>query len=220
MSVVDLRGEIERADWSAGTSPKSSGTVHWPAAAERIRDPLGTLHGYAAYHVSKDWSPEPGIQGADGIQYARAVDQQGNRYLLRDLDAVLWHCDNAFGNATSVPYLLLLAVDEEPSAAMLAALGRQAREDGITVLRPHGPYWTNTACPGDAVRLWLAEGPPMEDDMDEQRIRAIAREEIDAYGKRLQDQQLGPLQDRMDAVEIYARDHGHCTGPATTVAPK
>ena len=186
MSLIDLRDELERTDWSIGASPKSSGTVHWPGALERITDPQGALHGYAAYHASKDWSPEPGIQGGDGIQYARAVDQQGTRYLLRDLGAVLWHCDNAYGNATSVPYLLLLAVDEEPSAAMLAALVRQAREDAITVLRPHGPYWTNTACPGNAVRLWLAERPTMEEEMDTVELRRIIQEEIKAYADRLQ----------------------------------
>lgn len=186
MSVIDLRDELERADWSIGTSPKSSGTVHWPGAQERITDPLGALHGYAAYHVSKDWSPEPGVQGGDGIQYARAFDQAGNTYILRERTAVLWHCDNAFGNATSVPYLLLLAVGEEPTAAMLAALVRQAREDAITVLWPHGPYWTNTACPGDAVRLWLAERPATEEDMDTAELRRIIREEIAAYAGRLQ----------------------------------
>lgn len=168
MTVIDLRDELERADWSIGTSRKISATVHWPAASVRITDPLGALHGYAAYHVSKDWAPEAGIQGGDGIQYARAVDQGGTRYLLRDLGTVLWHCDSAYGNATSVPYLALVAKDEAPTPALLRGLRTQIEEDRLLAeVHPHGPTWTNTACPGDGLRDWIAAGLPTheEDDM-------------------------------------------------------
>lgn len=196
MSVVDLREELERADWSIGTSRKTSGTVHWPAAKEPIGDPVGALLGYAAYHASKDWSPEAGVQGGDGIQYARAVDQAGTRYILRDLDAVLWHSDNAHGNAFSVPYLAMVAIDEEPSEALLRGLRAQIEEDGLAgEVHPHGPTWTRTACPGPAMRSWVERGMPVskEEEMDIAELRRIIREEIAAYAKEARETGFEPL---------------------------
>lgn len=210
MSVIDLRDELERADWSIGTSPKSSATVHWPAAKERTTDPVGVLMGYAAYHASKDWSPEAGVQGGDGIQYARAVDQAGTRYILRDLDAVLWHSDNAHGNASSVPYLALVAIDEEPSEPLLRGMRAQIEEDGLAgEVHPHGPTWTRTACPGTAMRSWIGRGMPVskEEEMDIAELERRIDAKIKAYGEALQPE-LEKDRRRIDELERRAAAAG------------
>lgn len=216
--MIDLRDVLPIADWQNGTAPKSSATVHWPAAKEPITDPLAALMGYAEFHLSNDWNDDvPGVQASDGIQYSRAFDQEGNTYVTREREAVLWHAGNDHANRTSIPYLALVAIGERPSPKMLRAINRQMTVDGVQTLYPHA-NWSATACPGHDLQVWAASGRPEEEEVDLAELERRIDARIAEYGKRLQPE-LEHDRERISNVEAFARDHRHRlqVGPGTLV---
>lgn len=172
MAVVDLRDELPRADWSEGVSPKSSITVHWNGTPlpDDVSD-LDVIFGDAHYHVSKDWSPAPGIQGGDGIMYHRLYGRDGTVYLTRDPGDVLWHSGSTIGNLTSEAWQVMVGEGEACTPAQLAALRRDLAADGRPVF-PHS-HWSATQCPGDELRAFISEEYVTED-----RVKQLIQEAV------------------------------------------
>jgi len=179
---IDMRATLPRADWDIGhLGPKTSVTVHWngPPVPTNLT-PRAMVEADARFHISKDWSPEPGVQGGDGIMYHRLYAPNGDVFLTREDDAVLWACGNAEGNRTSLHVQVMIGEGQHPSAAALWSLGRDLRALALPV-RPHR-FWSLTQCPGDELAAWVAQEPWKEADvgLTEEQIREIAKDEARA----------------------------------------
>jgi hypothetical protein len=184
VTLLDVRAELPRTDWEIGRSgPKTSATIHWngPRIPADV-DPLDIILGDAHYHVSKDWSPEPGIQGADGIQYHELIAPDGTAYVTRDPDAALWHCGDPVGNETSYAIQVMVGGEDDGSGdpvtpAQYATLRARIHALGLTDVRPHRS-WSQTTCPGNELATWVyAEGWQVEDDLDRTTFNAWFREQ-------------------------------------------
>lgn len=177
--LIDIRDRLPRNP-SGGPnrrvplSQKRGVVLHYsgPPIAER-RDPLEVMRSEAQYHITLDWGDGQGLYG-DGYQYHIAVDQQGNTYLCRDLEDVLWHCGAWPQNGTALSLHALLGGDQEPSEAMLRALG-EVCDDYFAAGHgdPRTETWGHqelspTSCPGTlqgafVVPYRLGQEPGMAD---------------------------------------------------------
>lgn len=161
--LIDIRNQLA-TDYSAGHGPhvqnalkdKWGLVVHYDGPpVDQTRDPVEVLTADAAYHVKKVWgytSLGKPLLG-DGIQYHLGIDQQGRKYLLRDVTRTLWHCAAWPQNATALAIHVNIGGDQRASAAALKALqeiaddwfaaGHGSRKDlwGHEELSP-------TSCPG------------------------------------------------------------------------
>lgn len=158
-----------RTDWGArparsGPGPLAAREVvglvfHWPAMAKPVRGfkaVAAALRAWQAYHMD--------THGWSDIAYQVAVDQDGNRYILRGLDRQSAANGNEDLNDELGAILLVLAPGEEPSDAMIVEV-RQVVADhrrlfpdsrdllGHNEVRPEG-----TACPGPIVMRHLDAG--------------------------------------------------------------
>lgn len=207
MAVVDLRDELPRADWSEGVSPKSSITVHWNGTPlpDDVSD-LDVIFGDANYHVSKDWSPAPGIQGGDGIMYHRLYGRDGTVYLTRDPGDVLWHSGSTIGNLTSEAWQVMVGEGESCTPAQLAALRRDLAADGRAVF-PH-QFWSATQCPGPELTAALdaikeGEETPMTPERYaaelEDLVKATVRVIVDAeFIERIKAEAVKAVADKLN----------------------
>ena len=141
--------------------------LHWPATSTPIRgvdDVMAALRDWQDYHMdTKGWSD---------IAYQVAVDQDGNRYLLRGLSVQSAANGDTDVNERFGAVLLILAAGEQPSAAMVAETQRVVADHralfpnssqivGHAEIRPGG-----TECPGPIVLRLIDEGaftPPVEE---------------------------------------------------------
>ena len=176
-----------RAQWGARASRGGPGNLtpsrvegialHWPAMSAPLRSVAAVkaaLRNWQAYHMD--------THGWSDIGYQVAVDQQGNRYELRGLAVQSGANGGTDVNERFGAVLLILAPNEEPSAAMLAEVRnviadhralfpKSRRIVGHSDIRPEP-----TACPGPAVSRGIRAGvfepvPPLskEDDMPDPR---------------------------------------------------
>jgi hypothetical protein len=177
LRIIDVRDKLPLVPArEVGRAAKSSITVHWngpPIAAGA--DPLDVIKSDAWFHTSKDWSPEPGIQGGDGIMYHFLVAPDGRCFKTRDDDAVLWHCGSEIGNRFSYAVQVMVggngdgtgdAVTSQQYATLTALIAHLALEQ----VKPH-KIWSGTACPGLELTAWVNRQAWKEDDMftDEDR---------------------------------------------------
>jgi hypothetical protein len=126
---------------------------------------LDVILGDAHYHISKDWSLEPGIQGGDGIMYHRLIAPNGDIYQTRNQDAILWACGSEWGNWSSEHVQVMLGEGQMPTVEQLAAMRTLELEDSRGMTFPHN-YWSGTQCPGPQLTAWVYdEGWKKEDDM-------------------------------------------------------
>lgn len=158
-----------RADW--GSRPARSGpgplaarevvglVFHWPAMSKAVRGfqaVAAALRAWQAYHMD--------THGWSDIAYQVAVDQDGNRYILRGLDTQSAANGNEDLNDELGAILLVLAPGEEPSDAMIKEVRRVVVDHrrlfprsqdllGHNEVRPEG-----TACPGPIVMRHLDAG--------------------------------------------------------------
>jgi len=173
VGLTDIRDQLARnADGGPHeTCPlveKRGVIVHYNGPAVRLDD-RAQLQADAAYHCAKDWG---GGQCGDGLMYHIAIGRNGEKWLCRDLGAVLWHCgawpENRIALAIEVP----IGDDQRATPAQLRALaevcddwlraGHGSRED----VKGHQEV-SATSCPGtlmdDFVRPYrdgnLAPGP-------------------------------------------------------------
>lgn len=158
-----------RADWGArparsGPGPLAARDViglvfHWPAMTKAVRGfkaVAAALRAWQDYHMDD--------HGWSDIAYQVAVDQDGNRYILRGLDVQSAANGDADVNDEFGAVLLILAPGEEPSPEMIAEV-RQVVVDhrrlfpqsdallGHNEVREEG-----TACPGPIVQRHLEAG--------------------------------------------------------------
>lgn len=158
-----------RADWGArparpGPGPLAARDViglvfHWPAMSKPVRGfeaVAAALRAWQAYHMDdRGWSD---------IAYQVAVDQDGNRWILRGLDTQSAANGDEDVNDDFGAVLLILAPGEEPSPKMIREVRRVVvdhrqlfpRSDallGHSEVRAEG-----TQCPGAIVQRHLEAG--------------------------------------------------------------
>jgi hypothetical protein len=144
--------------------------VHWPGTTDRHAsqaDVAAALRGWQDYHMDgRGWSD---------IAYQVAVDQAGRAWTLRGFGVRSAANGDADVNRRYGALLLVLAVGEAPTAAMLATASEVVRDfrelyPGGTQIRPHSAVRPEgTDCPGDLVRAAIARGdltPRPEGDID------------------------------------------------------
>lgn len=159
---------ISRAQWGAQPAPAAEPldaaqviglAFHWPAMKAPIHgvaNVSSALRSWQAYHMNG--------HGWRDIAYQVAVDQDGNRYILRGLDGQSGANGDEDVNRRYGAVLLVLAPGEEPSPAMVREVQNVVRDQrrlfpwsrllvGHNDVRPEA-----TACPGSAVQRLLAEG--------------------------------------------------------------
>ena len=174
--MIDLRPWLPRhKKVKAEQHAKDSWTVHYQGTnVPRDLSEADTqllIKADAEYHIAKDWSEAPGVQGGSGVMYHYMISPGGVVYITRDEADVLWHC-GASGNYTSRAVNVLCGPDDLPTKAQLRSL------DGLIsgTVYPHS-WWSQTACPGNPLRYWLEYGDPEEDlafkdDPDAQAFKA------------------------------------------------
>lgn len=159
--------EITRSQWgakpAAAADPLSAFEVvgiaiHWPAMVHSLRGVeavSAALRAWQAFHMSKGWRD---------IAYQVAVDQDGNRYILRGLDGVSAANGDTDVNRRYGAVLAVLAPGEAPTPAMLDELRRvvadhrrlfakSTRIVGHQDIRPEP-----TACPGPLMEAIVNSG--------------------------------------------------------------
>lgn len=158
-----------RADWGARTARPGPGPLsardvvgfvfHWPAMSKPVRGfkaVAAALRSWQDYHMDD--------HGWSDIAYQVAVDQEGNRYILRGLDTQSAANGDEDLNDELGAILLILAPGEEPSDAMIREVRRVVADHrrlfpnsdvlmGHNEVRPEG-----TACPGPIVQRHLERG--------------------------------------------------------------
>lgn len=159
-TVHDIRGMLPRKNENRVDNVptlKRSLTFHWEGSS--VIEPMSIdghviwLQGVARYHIAKDWG---GGAFGDGIMYHEAIGQNGDSYLMRDYEEVVWHAGNGEGNRTSRAILVVCSQRTAPNALQLSAIRKRINDFGNPPAYPHGPHWYNTACPGDDIRAALS----------------------------------------------------------------
>lgn len=153
---------ISRDEWGARPPRPGPGrltpsrvrgvALHWPATRTRldtIPEVSAALRSWQTYHME--------THGWSDIAYQLAVDQRGNVYRLRGLRTQSGANGDTEQNETYGAFLLVLAIGEKPTPAMVAATQRRiarfrevfpkgTRIVGHQDIRPEP-----TSCPGPAV---------------------------------------------------------------------
>lgn len=159
-----------RGRYSFGGSDVEGIAIHWPAMSKRVRGVDAVKHflrNVQNYHMDTNGWSDTG--------YQEAVDQDGNTYELRGLSHQSGANGNADVNDRFGALLLILAPNEEPTAAMMrAARARIARHRqlhpsshrivGHGQIRPGG-----TECPGPIAQRLINAGafePTQQEDED------------------------------------------------------
>jgi hypothetical protein len=159
---------ISRAQWRARSAPTAEPldasqviglAFHWPAMSKPlygVRAVSAALRSWQAYHMD--------THGWRDIAYQVAVDQDGNRYILRGLDGQSGANGSEDVNRRYGAVLLVLAPGEQPTDAMIREVHAVVRDHrrlfagskllvGHNEVRPEG-----TACPGPIVQALIDEG--------------------------------------------------------------
>lgn len=158
-----------RAEWGARAPRPGPGLLepgdvtglvfHWPATSKPIRGfdaVAAALRGWQRYHMD-------GLGWSD-IAYQVAMDQDGNRYVLRGLRRQSAANGGSDVNEDNGAVLLVLAPGEQPTPAMIREVRRVVIRHralfplsrkllGHNDVRPEP-----TACPGPIVAEHLAQG--------------------------------------------------------------
>jgi hypothetical protein len=156
LGIIDIRDQLETNPngGPATRAAKHGAVIHYngPAVNRPGRDQL-TID--ASYHVHKDWSSNGSGAYGDGIMYHYAVDEAGVIYLMRDPDAVLWHCGywGTPGNADGTAIQVTIGEGQNATAPQLARLIRLVdalrERDGFALEMVKGHQEVNpTSCPG------------------------------------------------------------------------
>lgn len=126
--------------------------LHWPAMTKPIRgveNVKAALRGWQIFHQdTRGWSD---------IAYQEAVDQDGNRYVLRGLDVQSGANGDTGTNKANGAVLLILAPGEQPTPAMMKAVRRVVADHRRLFPRSRGVKGhadvrpEPTACPGPIV---------------------------------------------------------------------
>lgn len=206
---------FSRSEWGARPSRGGPGplfgsnvqsiALHWPAIANPVHgveNVKTALRGWQNFHMDgRGWSD---------IAYQEAVDQEGNRYVLRGLDAQSGANGDEVANKAHGAILLILAPGEQPSPAMITAV-REAVADhrrlfrnsrgvkGHSEVRPEP-----TSCPGPIVLALIHEGT-FEPVPLKPSVRRALRKVTEAIEQAKADGYKG-LADRLKKAREAARD--------------
>jgi hypothetical protein len=147
---------LPRASWTIGTRALTTHlTVHYngPAVPSfgNIRGELDQIRSDARWHMRPGAFGVPG--GADGIQYHGGTLSDGSQWRFRDLQDMLWHCGNAYGNKASLAWHLPLGGKQVPTSKQLRALFYVFNAARIIYGIKHVNIvghreWKSTECPG------------------------------------------------------------------------
>lgn len=172
--LKDLRAQLPRN--SAGgprryarVADKFGAVVHYFGPPVQAIDELAEVSYFRAiahdHAFRRDWSPAYGLQNGDGIMYHLGIGRRGDKYLLRDLGAVLWHCGTPL-NASAFAIHVILGGDQRATPAQLAALGEVCADLEAAGRLDRRSLWghrelgTTASCPGtlmeDFVYPWRA----------------------------------------------------------------
>lgn len=140
---------------------KTSQTFHWegpdPIPVMTDAETIWYLKGINEQHIGRDWGNG---QRGSGIMYHEAIAQSGATIIMRGAELVLWHSNNDEGNKYSRAVLVVCSAMTPPTPAQQLAIRQRAAAFRQKVpgapQYPHGPHWTNTACPGDTIRSIVA----------------------------------------------------------------
>lgn len=204
-----------RAQWGARPAKPGPGllyaadvigiVLHWPAMKTPIRGVdavMRALRAWQAYHMdTRGWSD---------IAYQVAVDQDGNRYLLRGLDVQSAANGDTDVNDKYGAVLLILAPGEQPSPAMVAEVRRVVADHrglfrhsklilGHSQVRPEP-----TACPGPIVQDHIAAGT-FEPVLPRPPIRRTLRK-VTAAVKQARGDGYTAVADALAKVRARAKD--------------
>lgn len=154
--MVDLRPLLKRNPngGSAGRkalSQKSGVVVHFNGPDVGADDRAHIIN-VAAYHCTKDFSSNGSGAIGDGIMYHVAVADGGEVYLLRDLEAGLWHSGSNW-NDHSIAIYVPIGINQRATPVQLQALSRTVDAirsftgEGRERVKGHKEL-SSTDCPG------------------------------------------------------------------------
>lgn len=181
MNFLDVRDELPKPDpyWEIGRfGRKSSRTYHWNGPAIPVDvHPLELILGDAYYHMTLEWGLRMGVTsptgGADGIMYHRLIAPNGDLYITRDFDAVLWACGSPIGNVQSEHVQVMCGVGQRPTTAQFVTMAWLEINEPLGDTWPHS-FWSSTTCPGDDIRAWIeARTWAGEDDLTPEQDRML-----------------------------------------------
>jgi len=151
-------GGVERGPYERiPLSEKRGVVIHYRGVVTAATAGLSSYQADAEYHVGKNWvgAGQTPVLGS-GIMYHIGVDGEGNGYLMRDLDRVLWHCGAWPQNSNTLAIQLPLGGSQRATAAQLT----RTREIIDAWLRytgaPRNEVWghgqlSSTPCPGTLI---------------------------------------------------------------------
>lgn len=178
--MVDLRGELQRNPAGGPKRRRNMDSVRGLVVHFNGPDvgPDDRQHiiNVAAYHCTKNFA-RPGDPPAigDGIMYHVGVADDGQVYLLRDFEDVLWHCGNTEWNERSLSVYVPIGINQRATDLQRAALTRvvdgwrRYTQDGRELVKGHQEL-SPTNCPGSLMadfvlpyRAGSDAQPPVED---------------------------------------------------------
>jgi hypothetical protein len=194
--MIDVRALLPRADWSIGTAPKASVTVHWNGpAVDYEANPLNVAKADAQFHIDKDWSSDGSGAHGDGIMYHRLYAPDGSVLMTRDEDAILWHSNTDEGNLHSAAWQVMTGKGQTPTPEQLASLAR----DLVGHVRYGHRDWSRTECPGDELYAFIQGDKEEETVEDEEFIEKTTR---------IITPTLVAMKEAYDPLVAWARENG------------
>lgn len=132
--LIDRRGELPRnPNGGPGTrvplSEKRGVVIHYngPPVPNHTDSAAAwqQIVNDAQYHIARDWDDDPRngrVLRGDGLMYHIAIGPQGEKWLCRDVESVLWHCGAWPQNATALSVMVPLGGDQRATREQLIAL--------------------------------------------------------------------------------------------------
>lgn len=153
--VHDIRGYLPWAPENRTDNVphlKDSLTIHWEGEDAiplmTVDQTVMYLAKVAQYHIQRDWG---GGAHGDGIMYHEVIGQNGDSFVCRDYQEVVWHSGNGGANLSSRAIMVLASTETQPNDKQLRALRKRIADFGNIATYPHS-YWFATQCPGDRIR--------------------------------------------------------------------
>lgn len=169
---VALAGLPQRRRPIGSSRIRDSITIHYAGTAERgaTTDAAAQaqIRSEAIYHINKIWGYQDALRKigpiyGDGVMYHLAVLPSGRPAVLRELDAILYHCGNSGANAHSLAVTTLRGIGQAITdqhwagvEALCDALIRDFHLSGPQAVRGHREWPRSdgagqSVCPGDIV---------------------------------------------------------------------
>lgn len=149
------QGGVQRGPYETlPLSAKRGVVVHYRGVVTDASAGLASFEADATYHVGKNWTSAGQVPiFGSGIMYHVGIDGEGNTYLMRDLERVLWHCGAWPQNAETLAIQLPLGGSQRATKAQLESLTRVVDAWLGFTRAPRSEVWghqelSSTSCPG------------------------------------------------------------------------